>query len=169
MRVRYAQLWLPIAVIVPLTIVSHIPELVSLLSILLAGLVLSTVLQPNSLLGRALESRPLRWIGTISYSIYLWQELFLARPNFATSSSLFRFLQQPPWSFLAILACACASRYMVELPMANFGRRLNTLPRPSIRPLPSVLPASGGAALPFVSVPAKASVAKGEDRGRIAS
>ena len=169
MRVRYVQLWLPIAVTVPLTIVSHIPELVSLLSILLAALVLSTVLQPSSLLGRALECRPLRWIGTASYSIYLWQELFLARPNFATSSSLFRFLQQPPWSFLAILACACASRYLVELPMTNFGRRLITLPRPSIRPLPSLLPVSGAPALPFVSVPAKTSVAKGEDMGRIAS
>jgi peptidoglycan/LPS O-acetylase OafA/YrhL len=171
MRVRYVQLWLPIAVIVPLTIVSHIPELVSLLSFLLAALVLSTLLQPTSLLGRVLECRPLRWIGTASYSIYLWQELFLARPNFATSSSLFRFLQQPPWSFLAILACACASRYLVELPMTNFGRRLNTLPRPSIRTLPSVLPVSGGQSLPFVSVPGshKVAASKGEDMGRIAS
>jgi peptidoglycan/LPS O-acetylase OafA/YrhL len=142
-----------------------------LLSILLAATVLSTVIQPNSLLGRVLECRPLRWIGTLSYSIYLWQELFLARPHFATSSGLFRFLQQPPWSFLAIVACACASRYLVELPMANFGRRLNTLPHPSIQAVPSGLPASGGQALPFVSVPAthKVSASKSDDIGRIAS
>jgi peptidoglycan/LPS O-acetylase OafA/YrhL len=171
MRVRYGQLWLPIAVVVLLTILSHIPELVSLLSILLAALVFSTVIQPNSLLGRVLECRPLRWIGTLSYSIYLWQELFLSRPNFVTSSNLFRLLQQPQWSFLAILGCACASRYLVELPMTNFGRRLNTLPRPSIRAVPSVLPVSGGVSLPFVSVPGthKISAAKGEDMGRIAS
>jgi peptidoglycan/LPS O-acetylase OafA/YrhL len=86
--------------------------------------VLSTVLQPASLLGRVLEWHPVRWLGTISYSLYLWQELFLPELASEKAHGAFHNLQQAPWNVLAILICACASRYLLELPMIRLGHRL---------------------------------------------
>ena len=53
--------------------------------------------------------RPLLWVGQISYSLYLWQELFTAPPEFYTASSP---LLVPPLMF----AVAAASYYWIELP-----------------------------------------------------
>lgn len=39
----------------------------------------TTVLAPQRGLGRFLETAPLRYVGRISYGLYLWQELFLTR------------------------------------------------------------------------------------------
>ena len=46
------------------------------IAILMPGIVLGTVLKPGSFGTQLLEWRPLRWIGRISYSLYLWQQLF---------------------------------------------------------------------------------------------
>ena len=72
-------------------------------SILLALMIGSTSLQPQSLPGRMLESQHLKAVGIMSYSIYLWQGLFF-RANwgflgpllFSASFMLsWRFLEQP--------------------------------------------------------------------------
>ncbi len=140
-RVRFSQLWLPVLAILLVAEAAHAPALNLLRAILLPALVLSTVIQPDSLLGRVLEWKPLRWIGTISYGIYLWQELFL--PEIAPEKALgaFHYLQQPPWNVLAILACACLSRYLLELPMIRLGHRLSTtIPGPDSSPRPTLSP-----------------------------
>ena len=36
-------------------------------------------------------------------------------------------LQQGPWNLLAILTCACLSRYLLERPMNRLGHRLSAL------------------------------------------
>jgi peptidoglycan/LPS O-acetylase OafA/YrhL len=64
----------------------HAPGLIVLQAVLIPALVLITVIQPGNSLGRVLEWQPLRWIGTISYSLYLWQEIFL--PQLASQKSL---------------------------------------------------------------------------------
>src|SRR5450631_3049410 len=45
-------------------------------SMLLSTMVLGTVLQPMTWIGRILEQPLMRWTGRLSYSLYLWQEVF---------------------------------------------------------------------------------------------
>jgi peptidoglycan/LPS O-acetylase OafA/YrhL len=123
-QIRFSQLWLPTALLLMVGQVSNRPELTLLSAILLPALVLSTVLQPQSLLSRFLEWWPLRWLGTLSYSIYLWQMIFLPPVASEMAHGPFRYLQQSPWNVLAILGCACLSRYLVEIPMIRLGHRL---------------------------------------------
>jgi peptidoglycan/LPS O-acetylase OafA/YrhL len=124
-RIRFPQLWLVPASIVLIAQKFHPPGQTLLDAVLLPLLVVSTVIQPNSILGRLLEWQPLRWIGTISFSLYLWQELFLPGPTAELARGGFRNLQQFPWNLLAILVCACLSRYLIEIPMTRLGHRVS--------------------------------------------
>jgi peptidoglycan/LPS O-acetylase OafA/YrhL len=137
-RIRFSQLWLPILATLLVVEKFHPPGLIVLQAVLMPALVLSTVLQPANLLGRVLEWRPLRWLGTISYSLYLWQMLFL--PGLASMGhGVFRYLQQPPLNLLAILTMACLSRYLIEVPMTRLGHRLSAnLAGPDSSPRPAL-------------------------------
>jgi peptidoglycan/LPS O-acetylase OafA/YrhL len=136
-RIRFSQLWLLILAILLIAQAIHAPALTLLTAVLLPALVLSTIIQPTSWLGRVLEWRPLRWIGILSYSLYLWQELFLPELPSETARGAFRHLQYWPWNVLAILVCACLSHYLLELPMMQLGHRLSALPLALVRPLRS--------------------------------
>jgi peptidoglycan/LPS O-acetylase OafA/YrhL len=48
---------------------TRVPRFFILQAIALSLLILSTGLHPNTVQGRILESKPLRWIGVISYSL----------------------------------------------------------------------------------------------------
>lgn len=85
-------------------------------------LLFSTVYHPHMFVGRFLESRPLRWIGRLSYSLYLWQQLFICH-RFVGYKPL-GILQSPPLNLILILACAAASFYLIELPTMRLGHRL---------------------------------------------
>jgi peptidoglycan/LPS O-acetylase OafA/YrhL len=132
-RIPFSQLWLVPALILVIAQKMHPPGQTLLDAVLFPVLVVSTVLQPRSVLGLVLEWRPLRWLGTISFSLYLWQELFLPGPTAELARGGFRQLQHLPWNLPAILVCACLSRYLVELPMTRLGHRLSasslSLPR----------------------------------------
>jgi peptidoglycan/LPS O-acetylase OafA/YrhL len=125
-RIRFSQLWVVPAAMVLIAEKMHPPGLTLLNAIVLPVLVVSTVLQPASVLGRVLEWRPLRWIGTLSYSLYLWQQLFLPELIAEMARGGLRYLQQAPWNLLAILVCACLSRYLIEIPMTRLGQRIST-------------------------------------------
>lgn len=87
----------------------------------------STVLHPTGWLGRLLETPPLLFVGRISYSLYLWQQLFfIHRPDL----SVLRHLQVAPWNILAAFACALASYHLVERPMLKLGHRFAPPPTP---------------------------------------
>ncbi|HEU5352770.1 MAG TPA: acyltransferase [Terracidiphilus sp.] len=50
-------------------------------SVVIALLLCVTSLNPKTAISRLLDWRPLAYIGTISYSLYLWQQLFLFFPG----------------------------------------------------------------------------------------
>lgn len=84
-------------------------------------LVISTMLHSEGWIGRLLETKPFLFIGKISYSLYLWQELFFLHRR---DDSFLRFLQSAPWNLIAVLACAILSYYIVEKPLMRLGHRL---------------------------------------------
>ena len=98
-------------------------------------LIVGTVLHPTGPVGRLLESRPLRIVGRLSYSIYLWQQLFVVLDGCRVPA--LAFLQSLPWNLLATAVCASASYWLVEQPLIRLGHRL-TPSRPSPRPRPSL-------------------------------
>jgi peptidoglycan/LPS O-acetylase OafA/YrhL len=127
-RIPFSQLWFVPAVLLIIAQKLHPPGLTLLNAVLLPLLVVSTVIQPRSVLGRVLEWQPLRWIGTISFSLYLWQELFLPELGTELARGSFQSLQRPPSNLIAILVCACLSRYLIEIPMTRLGHRLGDSP-----------------------------------------
>lgn len=86
-------------------------------------IVLGTMLHPATLIGGFLESAPLRYIGRISYSLYLWQMLFF-RSGQSLAAPPLGYLQIFPWNFLALSCCALTSYYLIEKPMVRIGHRL---------------------------------------------
>ncbi len=79
----------------------------SITGIATATLLLTLLAHPDWSAAKALSVRPLTAIGRISYSLYLWQQLFLSPENQSLSG---RF----PINYLAAFACAFASYYVIE-------------------------------------------------------
>jgi peptidoglycan/LPS O-acetylase OafA/YrhL len=100
-----------------------VPCFFTLQAIVLPLLILSTALHPNTVQGRILEAKPFRWIGWISYSLYLWQQLFYG-VNFAGSPPGLALLRKPPINLLALLLCATCSYYVIEKPFIRLGHKL---------------------------------------------
>jgi peptidoglycan/LPS O-acetylase OafA/YrhL len=75
----------------------------------IAGIVLHVIQVPY----RTLNSAPVVWLGRISYSLYLWQQVF-------TTPSILR-----RGSFVILLApvCAALSYYLIEQPMLRLRER----------------------------------------------
>ncbi len=98
------------AALAPLLIIATVTTPL-LIPFILAG----TVLHPQWLLSRFLELPLLRWMGRLSYSLYIWQELFLLGGKFHAASV---------WVNLAsTLIAACISYYLIEKPCIAWGRR----------------------------------------------
>ena len=94
----------------------------ALLVALIPLLLLATILGARTPVSRVLEWKPLRWIGRISYSLYLWQQVFLV-PDHALAKSLGA-LQAWPYNLGAIVVCSLGSYYLVERPFIALGHRL---------------------------------------------
>ena len=85
------------------------------LNALCLSLILMYVVRvPNSPVGRLLNAAVLRHLGVISYSIYLWQQMFTG------ADSIGRY----PWSLIAVLGCAELSYWMIERPSHRLRDRL---------------------------------------------
>lgn len=80
-------------------------------SIVIAVMLSGTSLNPGLAVSRLLEWQHLRFLGMISYSVYVWQELFLV----------------PHWGWIGIAllpAAALASWSFIERPGIRVGRKL---------------------------------------------
>jgi len=96
--------------------------------LLMTGLVLSTALHPGIWLSRFLELAPLRWIGRISYSLYLWQQLFLTQ-HFAPSQTInWAYHYHLDWALTFL--CATLSYYLLERPLIRLGHKFTRHPIP---------------------------------------
>ena len=89
---------------------------ITLLPVCIAWLVGSSVFHLNPL-ARLLESPPLQFLGMISYSLYLWQQIFSAHPSYYLTNNWLLF---PP----LMLLMATLSYYLVELPCIRVGKLL---------------------------------------------
>ena len=84
-------------------------------------LLAATILARGSWLHAFLERGPLRWMGRISYGLYLWQQLFLVSHSAGTLTAAARgFLPL----LAAVFAAASASYYLMERPVLRYGRGL---------------------------------------------
>ncbi|RXH57847.1 acyltransferase family protein [Granulicella sibirica] len=94
---------------------------ITLLTLLTPCVVLGSTLNSEGVFGRFLEWAPLRYLGRISYSLYLWQQLFFTHhfePDCPTSRGSFG------RRILLMAICAIGSYYLIEKPFARFSRRL---------------------------------------------
>lgn len=106
--------------------VAYRPPLAMLWEAMLVPLVLAgTVLKPASLVGRFLESQPMRWIGRISYSLYVWQQLFLVRSQEPHPLPM-GLLRAFPINIVCVFVVAAASYYLIERPLIGVGHSLSS-------------------------------------------
>lgn len=87
-------------------------------------LLLSTILNPGSVLSRILEWNPLRVLGLVSYSLYLWQELFcVSLTAFPQGRWPLGWMQHHPQSYIFPVGLAFFSYFFVERPFLQIGAR----------------------------------------------
>jgi peptidoglycan/LPS O-acetylase OafA/YrhL len=76
---------------------------------------------PQGVGAAVLNSAPLRAIGVLSYSIYLWQQPFLDSEGDAPFNSL-------PLNLLAVAGCSLGSFFLIEQPFQRLRSRLTAPP-----------------------------------------
>jgi peptidoglycan/LPS O-acetylase OafA/YrhL len=111
------------------------PCIALLCAILLARAVLAPSSQRPSRLVRVLECRPLVSLGTVSYSLFLWnypvavfleRHGLLARPDTALNVAVNLAVGAP-----TVLALSAATYFLVERPALRFRRPLRRPPAPA--------------------------------------
>jgi peptidoglycan/LPS O-acetylase OafA/YrhL len=126
---RYIPAWsFPVFIGMEICLLTvRIPFSFTLSAVLIPLLILSTALHPNAIPGSILESKPVRWIGWISYSLYLWQQLFFGA-KFVGSPPGIAVLREWPTNLAALMVCATFSYYVVEKPFVRLGHKLVSVP-----------------------------------------
>lgn len=90
----------------------------------IAFFLLWCVRNPHSTVGRVLNCRPMMHIGVLSYSIYVWQTLFLHHDNVTVFGTSLKFISTFPGNWIAILVVAEFSYYLIEQPSLRLRNRL---------------------------------------------
>jgi peptidoglycan/LPS O-acetylase OafA/YrhL len=128
-RIRSFPITACIFIAIVVAVAARAPALPSVLIVLFPLLILSTICRPFSFAGRWLEARPLRWLGRLSYSVYVWQTLFLQVPQVSFSwramgSSPAHLVGAYLFDLGLVFACAIVSNKVVEGPLRRKGREL---------------------------------------------
>jgi peptidoglycan/LPS O-acetylase OafA/YrhL len=92
-----------------------------ILDLLLTFVVARFVFQPTGLAADLLNSGPLISIGKLSYSLYLWQELFM---NPFSGILICTF----PWNAMAAFTAACGSYFLIETRFLSLRRHFRRAP-----------------------------------------
>jgi peptidoglycan/LPS O-acetylase OafA/YrhL len=103
-----------------LGVIPRPPDLIT--SAAIATALVSTAKAPATAVGRLLEARPMRWLGRVSYSVYLWQQVFFVRFREYRVEGL-HLVQNRPISMAVLLGVAIFSYYVIERPMIRWGQR----------------------------------------------
>ena len=89
------------------------------IAVLIPALLAGTLVHPEWWICRALSWAPVTWLGRISYSLYLWQQLFFP-PGWHQAS---QWWMHWPANLGLAFAAASLSYYLVEKPLIAIGRR----------------------------------------------
>lgn len=111
-------LLVPVVAVLPMFLTDR-PRLLGLLGIPLMNVAIAlTIDRVTRIPIRLLNLAPLRFIGILSYSLYIWQEAFLNRDS---TSWICAF----PQNVVFALATACASYYLIEKPFLKLKHRFS--------------------------------------------
>ncbi|MBK7925953.1 MAG: acyltransferase [Bryobacterales bacterium] len=99
----------------PYTVVSVFGT--SLINISLAILIHRSVYVSTDWIGRILNWKPLAFVGVLSYSLYLWQQLFLNRNSMAWACAF-------PQNLVFVVSAALGSYFLIEKPLLKLRHRL---------------------------------------------
>jgi peptidoglycan/LPS O-acetylase OafA/YrhL len=94
--------------------------------LLLALIVVWPLLNSGSWLATILEWPTMTWLGRLSYSLYVWQQLWLVFPGVQSPFGVF---QRFPLNLICLFACGCVSYYLIERPMIEVGYWLTSRPQ----------------------------------------
>jgi peptidoglycan/LPS O-acetylase OafA/YrhL len=90
----------------------------SIINLSLAVLVHRSVYCSGDWFGRMINWRPVAFVGVLSYSLYLWQQLFLNRNSSAWSNTF-------PQNLCFAVAAALGSYFLLEKPLLKLRHRLH--------------------------------------------
>jgi peptidoglycan/LPS O-acetylase OafA/YrhL len=92
-----------------------------LVELLMAFLPFCTVADPSGLVSRILEIGPIAWVGRLSYSLYLWQQLFIP---ISWAPQTLGIIQMFPFNVVLAFSAASLSYYFVERPSIRLGKQM---------------------------------------------
>jgi peptidoglycan/LPS O-acetylase OafA/YrhL len=99
----------------------------SLQNLIIVLLIAHVVFYEKTLLGRILNNQVVVHVGLISYSLYLWQQLFLTTNN-TTFTGMF------PWNIVCAFVAAELSYSLLEKPFLRWRNRFSTAPENAAAP-----------------------------------
>jgi peptidoglycan/LPS O-acetylase OafA/YrhL len=99
----------------------------TLANLVIAFIILYSVFGPRNGWFRLLNSKPIIYIGVMSYSIYLWQQFFVIKTDW--------WVTHFPQNIVCIAVASLFSRYAIEKPFLKLKSRFSSKP-PDLSPVP---------------------------------